>query len=142
MNLKKKLMKVYKQKKGDKVSLCPSMLKDLYELIMMEFSELERASIAIYELQTYLIEVTVYPKDYYEGMRFDHFFNWLVTSIRCEPKLWIKSSPMYKKICKYLIEQKDKYEELAQKAREEGKESQIPKIYIPPVDLAQDEIEK
>jgi hypothetical protein len=50
MNLKKKLMKVYKQKKGDKVSLCPSMLKDLYELIMMEFSELERASIAIYEL--------------------------------------------------------------------------------------------
>ena len=50
MNLKKKLMKVYKQKKGDKVSLCPSMLKDLYELIMMEFSKLECASISIYEL--------------------------------------------------------------------------------------------
>lgn len=49
---------------------------------------------------------------------------------------------MYKKICKYLLEQKDKYEELAKKAKEEGKESQIPKIYIPPVDMAQDEIEK
>ena len=26
-NLKKKLMKVYKQRKGDKVSLCPQMLR-------------------------------------------------------------------------------------------------------------------
>jgi len=43
---------------------------------------------------------------------------------------------MYKKICKYLLEQKEKYEELAKKAKEEGKESQIPKIYIPPVDTS------
>jgi hypothetical protein len=105
MNLKKKLMKVYKQKKGDKVSLCPSMLKDLYELIMMELSKIERASIAIYELQTYLIEVSVYPKEHFEGLKFDSFFSWIVTSIRCEPKLWIKSSPMYKKICQYLLTQ-------------------------------------
>jgi len=97
-------MKVYKQKKGDKVSLCANMLKDLYKLVLMELSELERSSIAIYELQTYLIEVSVYPKDYFQGMRFQNFFNWLVTSVRCEPKLWIKSSPMYKKVCNFLID--------------------------------------
>ena len=78
------------------------MLKELYELIMLTFTKLEKASIAIYELQTYLIEVTVYPKEYYDGMRFEAFFNWLVTSIRSEPKLWIKNSPMYMDICKYL----------------------------------------
>jgi hypothetical protein len=71
------------------------MLKDLYSLILLEFSELEKSSISIYELQTYIIEVSVYPKDYFEGMKFEQFFAWLVTSIRCEPKLWIKSSPMY-----------------------------------------------
>ena len=49
---------------------------------------------------------------------------------------------MYKKICKYLLEQKEKYEELSRKAKEEGKEGQIPKIYIPPVDTSQDEIER
>lgn len=41
------------------------MLRELYDLIMLEFSDLEKASVAIYELQTYLIEVSVYPKDYY-----------------------------------------------------------------------------
>ena len=64
-------MKVYKQKKGDRVSLCPQMLKDLYSLILLEFSELEKSSIAIYEMQTYIIEVSVYPKDYFEGMKFE-----------------------------------------------------------------------
>ena len=78
----------------------------------MEFSDLEKSSISIYELQTYLIEVSVYPKDYFEGMRFDNLFTWLITSIRCEPKLWIKSSPMYSRVCKYLIEQKQKYEDI------------------------------
>jgi hypothetical protein len=43
-------MKVFKQKKGDKVSLCPQMLKELYELTMLEFSKIERASVSIYEL--------------------------------------------------------------------------------------------
>lgn len=117
-SLKKKLMKTYKQKKGDRVSLCPAMLKELHDLIMMELSPIERSSISIYELQTYLIEVAVYPKDYYDGMRFDSFFQWLVTSIRCEPKLWIKSSPMYKQVCDYLKEQAQKYEEIRQKAKE------------------------
>lgn len=97
-SLKKKLMKVYKQRKGDKVSLCPQMLRELYDLIIYEFTDVEKASIAIYELQTYLIEVSVYPKDYYQGMRFEVFFNWLMTSIRYDPKLWIKSSPIYKKV--------------------------------------------
>ena len=78
------------------------MLKQLYNLIFLELSELERSSVAIYELQTYLIEVSVYPKDYFENMKFEQLFNWLVTSIRCEPKLWIKSSPMYARVCKYL----------------------------------------
>lgn len=49
-NLKKKLLKVYKQKKGDRVSLCPQMLRELYDLIMLTFTKLEKASIAIYEL--------------------------------------------------------------------------------------------
>lgn len=31
---------------------------------------------------------------------------------------------------------------MAQKAKDEGRESQIPNIYIPEVDLSQDEIEK
>lgn len=55
-NLKKKIMKVGKQRKGDKVSLNPQCLKDLYRLIMTELSPNERASVAIYELQTFLIE--------------------------------------------------------------------------------------
>jgi hypothetical protein len=104
LNLKKRLMKVYRQKKGDKVSLCPHLLKDLYDLISMELTKLERSSVSIYELQTYLIEVSVYPKDYYEGMKFESFFNWLINSIRCEPKLWIKSSPVYRKINKFLTD--------------------------------------
>ena len=49
-SLKKKIMKVGKQRKGDKVSLNPCALKDLYKLIMMDLSPNERASIAIYEL--------------------------------------------------------------------------------------------
>ena len=133
-NLKKKLLKVYKQKKGDRVSLCPQMLRELYELIMLEFTNLEKASILIYELQTFLIEVTVYPKEYYDGMRFDAFFSWLVTTIRSEPKLWIKNSPMYLSICKYLEGQKKKYEIIANKAKLLGKESSIPKFYIPKID--------
>ena len=43
-------MKVYKQKKGDRVSLCPAMLKELYSLILLEFSDLEKSSISIYEM--------------------------------------------------------------------------------------------
>jgi hypothetical protein len=49
-NLKKRIMKVGKPKKGDRVSLNPQVLKDLYRLIMMELSANERSSIAIYEL--------------------------------------------------------------------------------------------
>ncbi len=49
-NLKKKLMKVGKQRKGDKVSLNPSILKELYKLVMMELTPNEKASVAIYEL--------------------------------------------------------------------------------------------
>lgn len=49
-NLKKKVMKVGKQKIGDKVSLNPQLLKDLYKLVMLELTPTERASIAIYEL--------------------------------------------------------------------------------------------
>jgi hypothetical protein len=55
-NLKKKLMKVGKQKQGDKVSLNPHLLKDLYRLVMMNLTPIERSSIAIYELQTFIIE--------------------------------------------------------------------------------------
>ncbi len=56
-------MKVGKQKKGDKVSLNPQCLKDLYNLVMMELKPQEKASIAIYELQTFLIEQSVKPKE-------------------------------------------------------------------------------
>lgn len=43
-------MKIGKQKKGDKVSLSPQCLKDLYKLILLELTPNERASVAIYEL--------------------------------------------------------------------------------------------
>ena len=118
IELKKKLMKVYKQKKGDKVSLCPQMLRELYELLMLEFTEIERASISIYELQTYLIEVCVYPKDHFQGMRFEVFFNWILTSIRSDPKLWIKSSPMYQKVCTYLRKRAIRIQEIEEIAKE------------------------
>ena len=49
-NLKKKLLKVGKQKKGDRVSLNPQILKELYKLVTLELNPNERASIAIYEL--------------------------------------------------------------------------------------------
>ena len=71
------------------------MLNELYEYLMLQFDNVEKASVAIYELQTFLIEVAVYPKEYYEGMRFDQFFNWLITTIKSEPKLWFKNSPMH-----------------------------------------------
>ena len=54
--LKKKLLKVGKQKKGDKVTLNPQALKDLYKLVMLELTPNERAAVALYELQTFIIE--------------------------------------------------------------------------------------
>ena len=68
---------------------------------MMTFTEQEKANILIFELQTYIIEKAIQPKDHYTGMRFSSFFNWLVTSIRSETKLWVKNSPTYINICKY-----------------------------------------
>lgn len=121
--LRQRLMKATKQKKGDKVSLQPQLLANLKELIMLELSTMERASIAIYELQNFLIEICVYPKDHYDGMKFDQFFNWLVTSIRCEPKLWIKSSPMYEKICNFLKNSQAKLLELKKQAQEDDRQN-------------------
>lgn len=132
-------MKATKQKKGDKVSLQPQLLANLKELIMLEFSTMERASIATYELQNFLIEICVYPKDHYEGMKFDQFFNWLVTSIRCEPKLWIKSSPMYEEICSFLKNSQAKLLELKKQAQEDDKQNQH-QFYIPEVDNKQQDI--
>lgn len=86
--------------------------------------------------------MSLYPKDYYEGMNFDSFYSWLITSIRCEPKLWIKSSPMYRKICKYLVEQKRKYDLMLENARQQGQECKVPKVYIPPVNLDDEQMEK
>lgn len=94
-------MKPIKQKKGDKVSLQPQLLNNLDELLKLEFTENERASIANYELQKHLIEMCVYPKDFYKEMKFDHFFKYMLTYIRIEPKLWIKSSPMYESVCQF-----------------------------------------
>ena len=99
--LRLRLMKPIKQKKGDKVSLQPQLLNNLDELLKLEFTDIERASIANYELQKHLIEMAVYPKDFYKEMKFDHFFRYIVTYIRIEPKLWIKSSPMYEQVCRY-----------------------------------------
>jgi len=65
-------MKVGKQKKGDKVSLNPQHLKELYRLIMTELNANERASIAIYELQTFIIELSLKPKEvsnYFVGLK-------------------------------------------------------------------------
>lgn len=68
------------------------------ELIKLEFTNVERASIANYELQKHLIEMCVYPKEFYKDMKFDHFLKYILTYIRIEPKLWIKNSPMHEKV--------------------------------------------
>ena len=99
--LRPKLLKVFKQKRGDRVSLNCSLLADLYQYLLLCLTETERASIAIYELQTYLVEVSVYPRDYYEGMKFDSFFSWLLQSVKSEPKLWMKHSPVHSRVCKH-----------------------------------------
>lgn len=65
-----------------------------------------------------------------------------MTSIRCDPKLWIKSSPMYKKVCVYLKNRKQKIEEIEAMAKELGKEKTLPKFVIPKVDETQDKLEK
>jgi hypothetical protein len=51
-----------KPAKGDLTSLNPMLLKDFYKLIFYELSETERASVAIYELQTYVLELAVKNK--------------------------------------------------------------------------------
>ena len=97
-NLRKKLLKVGKQKKGDTVTLNPQSLKDLYKLVMLELSPSERAAVAIYELQTFIIEQAMAPKEYYEGMNFEMFLSFLMANVRMKANLWIKSSEQYKKI--------------------------------------------
>ena len=104
-SLKKRIMKVGKQKKGDKVSINPQALKDLYKLVMLELSPSERSAIAIYELQTFIIEQSVKPKEVWDGMNFEVFFNFILAMIRLEPNLWIKSSEHYHNINKKLKEQ-------------------------------------
>eukprot|EP00347_Sterkiella_histriomuscorum_P011160 403373523 len=98
-------MKVAKQKKGDKVSLNPQCLKDLYKLIMAELSPNERASVAIYELQTFLIEQAVKPKEDWNNMNFEMFINFMMSYIRLEPNLWIKSSEVHQAIINKLRDQ-------------------------------------
>jgi hypothetical protein len=61
--LKKKLFKVCKQKKGDEVFLNPAHLKDLYRLIILSLTPSERSQIAIYELQTFIIEQCIKPPE-------------------------------------------------------------------------------
>jgi hypothetical protein len=118
------------------------MLKELYDLIMLSFTQEERANILIYELQTYIIEKAVQPKDHYAGMRFTAFFNWLVSSIRTEIKLWVKNSPTYINICKYFKLLKKKMEMVQDKAKSIGKETKMPPVYFPNFDDSYDQIEK
>ena len=104
-NVKKKLFKVGgKQKKGDSVSMSPQVLKDLYRLVMLELKPNERSQIAIYELQTFIIEQCIKPKEVWESMNFEVFLTFLINWIRLEPDLWIKSSEQYKNITATLKE--------------------------------------
>ena len=59
---------------------------------MFELTPNERAAVAIYELQTFIIEQAVRPNEVYDGMNFDYFMNYLMACIRMEPNLWMKSS--------------------------------------------------
>ncbi|CDW88250.1 UNKNOWN [Stylonychia lemnae] len=104
-SLKKKIMKVGKQKVGDKVSLNPQCLKELYRLIMTELNPNERASIAIYELQTFIIELALKPKEDWNNMNFEMFINFIMSYIRLEPNLWIKSSDVHQGIVQKLRDQ-------------------------------------
>ena len=63
-NLKKKLLKTYKQKKGDKVILSPALLKDLYDIMLMELTPQEISNISPYELQNHVIEQAATNKDF------------------------------------------------------------------------------
>lgn len=102
VNLKKKLFKVGKQRKGEAVSLSPESLKDLYRLVMLELKPQERSQIAIYELQTFVIEQCIKPKETWNTMTFEVFLQYLINLIRLEPNLWIKTSEQYAQITETL----------------------------------------
>lgn len=74
------------------MSLSPHLLKDLYRLVIMEMSPTERSSIAIYELQTFIIEQCIKPREVWDSMNFDVFLAFLLNWVRLEPNLWIKTS--------------------------------------------------
>ena len=65
---------------------------------MLELSPVERAQVAIYELQTFLIEQCIQPKEFWQTTNFDLFLPTLMNWIKLEPNLWIKSSEQYRKI--------------------------------------------
>lgn len=108
--------------------MSPRMLKELYDLIMLSLTSEERANILIYELQIYILEKAVQPRDHYSGMRFTAFFNWLVSSIRTETKLWVKNSPTYNNICKYFKLLKRKLEMVQDKAKAMGRDTKMPPV--------------
>lgn len=65
---------------------------------MLELSPNERAAVALYELQTFIIEQSVRPKESLDGMTFDMFMHYIMACVRIEPNLWIKSSEQYKRL--------------------------------------------
>ena len=125
-SLKKRLFKVGKQKKGDAVSLNPQALKDLYRLVRMELTPSEQSQIAIYELQTFIIEQCIKPSEAWRDMTFEVFIHFLLNWIRLEPDLWLKSSEQHQKINKKLLEK------FGQSMGAEGTQIQPPQITMGP----------
>jgi hypothetical protein len=71
---------------------------------MLDLSPSERSQIAIYELQTFLIEQCIKPKEIWNGMNFDMFIAFIMNWVRLEPNLWFKSSEQCHKITNLLRE--------------------------------------
>jgi len=58
----------------------------------MELTPSEQSQIAIYELQTFIIELCIKPSNTWQGMSFEVFIAFLMNWVRLEPDLWLKSS--------------------------------------------------
>lgn len=70
---------------------------------MLELSAEERASLAPYEFQNTLIEWATKKKDHvHSALGFDNVYNAMLIDLRTNPAVWIKDSPMHKKVIAYL----------------------------------------
>ena len=97
LDLKQRLFKLSKVKKGDDVSLNPETFKDFYRLILLELDQSESSQIDIYGLQTEILSEAIQGIDYSAEFTFDQYVVYFINAIRMNPSIWIKNSEMQKK---------------------------------------------